>query len=129
MTIPLWAPVLLPVFFGLLTYALPERFRKPIALFAGILQLAVCTLIFAASTQSLQMLALGGWNPPVGIMLYADRFAAVMILLTSFLFLMLILFELNKKTADRVFFLLFLVLEGLLCGIFILDDFFRYSFL
>lgn len=124
MSIPLWAPVLLPVFFGLVIYALPARLRKPIALFAGTAQVAVCIGIFAASTQSLQTLALGGWNPPVGIMLYADRFASVMILLTSFLFLMLILFELGQKTADKVFLLLFLVLEGLLSAIFMLDDLF-----
>ena len=57
-------------------------------------------------------------------MLYADRFAAVMILLTAFLFLMLTLYEANRQSANKVFYMLFLLLEGLLCGLFLLDDLF-----
>ena len=92
MTLPLWVPVLVPVFSGILAYALPEKLRKHIALTASLAQLVSCALIFAASMAQPQTLSLGAWNPPVGIMLYADRMAAVMILLTSFLFLMLTLF-------------------------------------
>lgn len=124
MTIPLWAPVLLPVFFGLLAYALPEKLKKFIAIVASLIQTALCALIFADATQTPQTLSLGGWNPPVGIMLYADTLSAVLLLLTSFLFMMLIIYEFNIKTADKVFYMLFLVLEGLLCGIFLLDDLF-----
>ena len=124
MTIPLWVPVLMPVFFGLLAYALPERIRKPIALLASLMQITACVLIFSESAVHPVSLSLGGWNPPVGIMLYADRIASVLLLLTSLLFLLLIIYEMNKRSADRVFVMLFLVLEGLLCGIFLLDDLF-----
>ena len=124
MMLPLWMPVLLPVGFGILIYALPERLKRSLVFIAAGLQLAVCTLLFRQVCIAPVSLSLGGWNPPVGIMLYADRFAAAMVLLTAFLFLLLMVFEGNRLVFDKNFCMLFLILEGLLSGIFLLDDLF-----
>ncbi len=124
MNIPLWVPVLLPVFFGILAYALPGKYKRIIALAGETAVFAACLSIFLQCKSTPVTLSLGGWNPPVGIMLYADEFASVMILLTSFLFLMLTIFETSQKSANKIFHMLFMILEGLLCGIFLLDDLF-----
>lgn len=124
MNIPLWVPVLLPVFFGILTYALPGKLKKIVTLTGEGAALTACLLIFLQCKDSPITLSLGGWNPPVGIVLHADEFASVMILLTTFLFLMLTIFENKQKSANKIFHMLFLILEGLLCGIFLLDDLF-----
>ena len=124
MSIPLWTPVLLPIVFGILAYALPGRFKHIIAFTATGAELIAGTLIFFRCCDAPISLSLGGWNPPVGIMLTADRFASVLVLLTAFLFLMLTLFEASQKKANKVFYMLFLLLEGLLCGLFLLDDLF-----
>ena len=124
MTIPLWAPVLLPVFFGILAYTLPARIRHIVAFAATGLQVLVCALIFAKSCTAPLSLSLGGWNPPVGIMLVADRFSATLCLLAAFVFLMLALYESRQPTASNTFYMLFLVVEGLICGLFLLDDLF-----
>ncbi|MDD5018681.1 MAG: proton-conducting transporter membrane subunit, partial [Eubacteriales bacterium] len=124
MSLPLWAPVLLPVFFGILIYTLPGRFKRVAAFTATGAELVICVLVFLQSCSAPVSLSLGGWNPPVGIMLYADRFAGVLIMLTSFLFLMLTIYENNRPTTNKIFYMLFLILEGLLCGLFLLDDLF-----
>lgn len=124
MIIPLWVPVLLPVFFGILAYALPGKFKRIVALVGETAALVACLFIFLQCKSGPVSLSLGGWNPPVGIMLHADEFASVMILLASFLFLMLTIFESSQKSANKVFYMLFMILEGLLCGIFLLDDLF-----
>jgi len=124
MNIPLWAPVLVPVFFGILCYTLPEKIKKIVAIAGCTFTFALCVLIFIQSTQAPISLSLGGWNPPVGIMLYADRISSVLITLTSLLFLSLTVFEFTKKHAHKTFYMLFMILNGLLCGLFLLDDLF-----
>lgn len=124
MNIPLWIPVLLPIFFGVLTYAMPGIMKKIAALTGQSLTLIACILIFASSTNETVSMSLGGWNPPVGIMLVADRLSSVLIMLTAFLFLALTIYELNRQSANKIFYMLFLILEGLLCGMFLLDDLF-----
>ena len=124
MNIPLWAPILTPVFFGVLAYTLPERIKKIVAVIGSGAAFAMCIAIFLQSTQGPVSLSLGGWNPPVGIMLYADRISSVLIMLTSFLFFALTIFEFTKKHIHKTFYMLFMILDGLLCGLFLLDDLF-----
>lgn len=124
MMLPLWTPVLLPVGFGILIYALPERLKRALSFTAAGAQLAACILLFRQASAAPVSLSLGGWNPPVGILLYADRFTAVMTLLTAFLFLILLVYEADRLVFSKNFCMLFLILEGLLSGIFLLDDLF-----
>ena len=121
---PLFLPVLFPVLCGLIILTIPQRLRRIGALAAAILELGVCVLVFVQSWHAPVSLSLGGWDAPVGIMLYIDRFGAVMLLLTSFIFLMLFVFEYDEPGANRLFYMLFLVLEGLICGLILLDDLF-----
>lgn len=124
MNIPLWAPILVPVFSGILAYTLPERIKKIVAVVGSSLTFVLCVMIFIESTNAPISLSLGGWNPPVGIMLYADRISSVLIMLTSLLFLSLTVFEFTMKQVKKTFYMLFLILNGLLCGLFLLDDLF-----
>ena len=124
MNIPLWAPILAPVFFGVLAYTLPEKIKRIVAVIGSGAAFVMCVLIFLQSTQGDVSLSLGGWNPPVGIMLRADRISSVLIMLTSFLFFSLTIFEFTKKHIYKTFYMLFLILDGLLCGLFLLDDLF-----
>ncbi|MBT3320447.1 MAG: proton-conducting membrane transporter [Clostridia bacterium] len=124
MSIPLWAPILIPVFFGILTYTLPEKIKKIVAIVGAGTTLVVCVMIFAQTTSGPMSLSLGGWDPPVGIMLFADRISSVLITLTSLLFFSLTIFEFGKKHSKRTFYMLFLILNGLLNGLFLVDDLF-----
>lgn len=124
MNVPLWAPVLIPVTFGIITYALPGKLKKIATLLGQTATLIACVLIFAQTTSEPVILSLGGWNPPVGIMLVADRLSSVLIMLAAFLFLCLTIYEFSQQKANKIFYMLFLILEGLLCGLFLLDDLF-----
>ena len=57
-------------------------------------------------------------------MLYADRISSVLITLTSLLFFSLTIFEFSKKQTKRTFYMLFLILNGLINGLFLVDDLF-----
>ena len=60
MNIPLWAPILIPIFFGILTYTLPEKAKKIAAIVGAGATLAVSVMIFAQSTTAPISLSLGG---------------------------------------------------------------------
>ena len=116
--------IILPIFIGILVYFVPKKIGIVlcIALQAVHAVYAVFTLI--AAKQNPLILAIGGWKAPIGIELFADNLSAVMVLLVSFLFLMLLLFNSQRNYVNNIFLMLFLIFEGLLCAIFLCDDLF-----
>jgi multicomponent Na+:H+ antiporter subunit D len=68
---------------------------------------------------------MGGFAPPVGIQLVANYESVIFIALTSFLFLVSLIFGLNRKYINRRFLIFFMTLETLLIGIFTSNDLFN----
>ena len=82
-------PVLIPLFMGA-TLLVAHRMGKPakrvlslLATFA-LVPVALC-LLLQASDDQLRIYALGNWQPPFGIILLLDRLSALLLLLTSVL--------------------------------------------
>ncbi len=120
----LYVLIILPVFVGILAYFLPKKTAVMICILAQIVHLIFSSLAFWNAKGSALVLELGGWSPPVGITLISDNLSSVMVLLMSFLFLMLLLFNINRHYVNNIFLMLFLVFEGLLTAIFLADDLF-----
>ena len=120
----LYILIILPVFVGLLSYFLPKKLGVGICIAAQVLHLAYSVLTFLSAKQAPLELSLGGWSAPIGIMLYADNLSAVMVLLVSFLFFMLLLFNIERHYVNNLFLMLFLIFEGLMTAIFLCDDLF-----
>jgi len=82
-------PILLPMFTGALLLAaarMPLGLRRGVSLGATWLLLPLSVLLLAqASDGQLRLYALGGWQPPFGIVLLLDRLSALMLLVTAVL--------------------------------------------
>lgn len=85
-------PILIPLVGGLLMLLPPfigverYRYRRAATLFLTLLQVACSIwLMVTVSQHGAMMYAVGDWQPPFGIILYADLLSAMLIALTSFL--------------------------------------------
>ena len=116
--------IVLPVFVGILAYFLPKKLGVGICIAAQVVHLTYSAFAFFSAKQTPLELAVGGWRAPIGIMLYLDNLSAVMVLLVSFLFFMLLLFNIERHYVDNLFLMLFLIFEGLMAAIFLCDDLF-----
>ena len=120
----LYLLILLPVLFGIIIYLAPKRLRAVIGISCQVTQLALSVYSFLLIRNAPLTISLGGWNPPVGIMLVGDRISGSLVLLTSLLFLCFLIFNTHRHYVNRVFYMLYLSLQGLLSGIFLADDLF-----
>ena len=91
-------PILIPLLVGALLLVLPshERLKRTLSLLAtlALLPLAVALLLQAGDGQ-LHLYALGGWQPPFGIVLLLDRLSALMLLATAVLGSAVVLYALR----------------------------------
>lgn len=118
--------VLFPTLVGILSTLIPiKTARRLILILHTLLFVNSGVLLMRVRTNGPIVENVGGWPDYIGITLKADLLAASLILLTSFLFLMTLLFNYRKKYSDRQFLFLFTVLEGLISGIFLSNDLFN----
>ena len=124
MSMILYLLILVPILFGIIIFLAPEKLKALLGIFGQSIQLLLSIVCFILCRQEKMTVSLGGWNPPVGIMLVGDSMSSVLVMLISFLFLSFIIYNFHRHYADRLFFILFMTLQGLLIGIFLLDDLF-----
>ncbi len=118
--------VLFPLLVALLGYIAHFRHVKMGILITQFIILGLSIALFLQVHQEDMIVThLGGYAESIGIALFADRLAAVMILLTSFLFAAMLLFNYKKHYMNRLFLFLFLLLQGLLNGVFLARDLFN----
>lgn len=118
--------VLLPILAGMLIYFLPERLVKGVSL-------AVQSLLFAAALYNfvlirsggMRMESLGGWTDHLGIMLRSDLLSAVMLLLTTSLFFLFLLYSFSQDYVRHLFVALLLLQQGLMLAVFLTGDLFN----
>ena len=117
--------VLAPIFIALLLYIL--SLKKAGSIIAVIVQTGLIVFawkIFLLSKEGAIIVRVGDFGSILGITLKADTLSSVFVLVTSCVFLMAVLYNLNEKTGRLFWFLLF-VWEGLLFGIFLSCDLFN----
>ncbi len=83
-------PILLPLFVASAMLLPPLSSRIQWLRIASISTLAILTIIasiqiFTVIDEGTQLYILGGWSPPFGIVLVADKMSSLLVLLTSFL--------------------------------------------
>ncbi|MCM2130165.1 monovalent cation/H+ antiporter subunit D [Larsenimonas rhizosphaerae] len=82
-------PIVLPLVAGLATLIRREvgtRYKRSMSVGATALLVVVAALlVYMASDGTIRYYALGGWQPPFGIIMVLDRLSAMMVLLTSVL--------------------------------------------
>ncbi len=112
---------------ALVLYLMPLHTYKLMLAMAQALIFILALYLFIqedVSHQSTMIHALGEYPVWLSIDLVADPISALFVLLTSFLFLMCTLYAYDKSILNKQFLLLFLVLQGLINGIFLVQDLF-----
>ncbi len=123
-------PVVVPLFAGALLLVIDEqrhRFKALVSVAATLLLVAAAGALLArAAIPVMHVYSLGGWAPPIGIVLVADRLAVVMVLLTALLGLAALLFALARwHRVGPQFHSLFQFLLAGLNGAFLTGDLFN----
>ncbi len=117
--------VILPIVVGVLIYAVP---KLPLTLMVFATEIALAILLIATypllSDGTVRQL-LGAENIIMGILLTANNFTLILIGLSILLFTLSFLYSMGDTFFDRKFVMLFLILQGLLCGVFLSDDLFN----
>lgn len=126
MVISLFWFVLLPILFGVLSYLFASR-KSTILVIAFQITLFYFAVqnFLAVKSGGTRTEILGGYPKGIGISLKSDSVSAVLIMLVIFLFTNMILFNYHKDYVNYLFRLLYLILEGLICALFLSNDLFN----
>ncbi len=123
---PLFWFVLLPVLIGSINYFVTHKWSKYFILVLQVMLLAFAIHNFAiVKTNGPISIILGNYAKGIGIQLYCDNIAAVLVVFNILIFTCMGIFSISKKYMTSLFTLLFLLLQGLLNGIFLSNDLFN----
>lgn len=126
MNLPLYIPVLAPVFVATVGYFLKRRIYQVVLLAFQIVQTVLVTGLFlSVRTAGARYEVLSGWPEGVGIALSVDTISAVLVMLAGWFYLFLLTFNFRKLYMDNLFQFLFVTLQGLLIGLFMASDIFN----
>lgn len=118
--------VLLPIIIALIGYL--SKTKKVFVLIGvaqfGLFILSMITLFHVLNNDTITV-SLGGYPDKIGINLVADSISALFVMLTCFLFSAMLLFNYHKPYMNKLFLFLFLILQGLINGIFLSTDLFN----
>lgn len=120
MNLLLVAPILIPLVAAVLSMLLrtSQRAQQSIAVIGGMGMLtSAISLLDAAADGSIQVLRLGDWPAPFGIVLVVDLFSALMLLLTAVIGLAVIVYSLAAIDLPRRRFGYFPLVHVLLMGV------------
>lgn len=128
-------PVLLPLLGAALTLVARRRPRTQVAISLVVLAASLgvaIALMWGTHQQGPIVLWLGAWTEPLGIALVADRLSALMLLVSSFVILVVLVFAIGQGVADgdedsplSIYFPTFLVLSAGVSNAFLAGDLFN----
>lgn len=119
--------VLLPIGTGVFIYLTKIQSFKALVLWVQSILLLASAYLFVhidLLKDAPVRLSLGQVPSSYGIHLYADEISAFLVVLTTFLFLLLMVYGLENPSMTHHFLFLFLLLEGMIIGIFLAQDLF-----
>ncbi len=117
--------IILPIIISLLGYLFSMKHIKVILLVVNfVLFILSLELFVQVYRKGVYITNLGGYERWQGINLVADKISVLFIVITTFLFMLLYIYAYNKEYINHLFIFLFMLLEGLINGIFLVDDLF-----
>ncbi|SCK05981.1 multisubunit sodium/proton antiporter, MrpD subunit (TC 2.A.63.1) [Streptomyces sp. WMMB 714] len=98
-------PVILPLLAAGLKLAIGVRLQRTQRVISSVVLAAVLAvalvLLIDADRHGPQVMYAGGWKPPVGIVLVADRLSALMLVISSAVTLCVLLYSIGQGMADN----------------------------
>lgn len=117
--------ILVPVISGIVLYKIPLRIAKILMLFVqGFLAVNSLSLLIGSTVAEPVFELLGGETPLLFIALRGDRMAFIFTALTIFLFSATMVYSYFEAYMNNRFLLLFMILQGMTAGLFLVDDIF-----
>ncbi len=113
-------PILLPLLTGILLLFLAKRInaQRIVALASSILVLVVTfSLLIEVKTNGILTLQAGSWDAPFGISLVADMLAALLVLTTSLITLVTIIYSFKNIDANREKYFYYALIQFLIVGV------------
>jgi len=122
---PLFLIILFPIVMALFIYLSYDKMPKIILFIMQliVLGMAIYFFIYTRNNGIIHDI-LGDYQLGVGIALKSDNISSVLVLLNAFLFTCMILFNYHKSYMNKLFLFLFIILQGLMNGIFLANDMF-----
>lgn len=123
---PLYLFVLLPIVAGLMSYGIGDKLRAPLLI---VFQLGYMAFAFYTFLQVDELGSVlwnsGGYEDGLALSLYADTISIFLVMVTSILFMFFIIFGSGEEYFHGKFTFLYLLLEGLINGLFLSSDLFN----
>lgn len=124
--ISLYLFIILPIIIATVRYLFPHKYIKILYILLQFCLLAgsIHNFIYVKYNGTVVQ-TMGGWSGYSGISLRADILSSVLLMLTSFLFFAMVMFNYRKMYSDKMFLFMFLLLQSLLSGVFLSNDLFN----
>ncbi len=118
--------VVIPIIFGVIIYAIP---KTPLRILVILVEASLFVLFLHVLSDILivgeMRNVFGATNSLMGIELVANRISIALIGVSIFLFSVAFIYTMYEEFFNKKFVMLFLILQGLLCGVFLSDDLFN----
>lgn len=117
--------ILIPILLSIIIYLFYHELLK--LLMIGIqflLTVYAVYLLTIIKTGGEIINSLGGYSSDYAINLVADNISILLVSTSCFIFTMTLIYNYHKRHMNKLFLMLFICLEGLINGIFLVDDFF-----
>lgn len=122
----LGALVLAPIIVGVIAMIINHKVMKSIIYLFQLLYTGYVFYIFLIIKETGPMLLnLGGYTDHLALSLYADSIAIFMVLMTAVFYIAFLIYTTNQEYSESKFYFLFLVLQGLMMGLFLTSDLFN----
>jgi len=118
--------VLAPIIMGVLAIIIQHKAMKPIIYIFQFLYAGFSFYAFMLVKETGPMiLNFGGYSDGLAVSLYADSISIFMVLMTAVFYIAFLLYTTNEEYAEPRFYFLFLLLQGLMMGLFLSSDLFN----
>ena len=118
--------VMLPVFVAVVTYLFFPKYAKFVVLIFQFCFFILSFYMFCRVKETgIIMEVLGRYDRGIGIAMKLDQVAAPFVLLNAFIFTCALFYNYHKPYMDKLFYFLFLILQGLINGVFMSADLFN----
>ncbi len=118
--------ITVPILLGVIIYAIPKIPIKTFVIIVETALLIYASFLFVYILQNGSIVnILGSENMIIGITLISGKLNMALIILSVLLFFLSFIYTMKESFFDKKFVMLFLILQGLLCGVFLSDDLFN----
>lgn len=118
--------ILAPILVGVLAIIIDHRVMKSLVYLFQIAYTGGVFYIFMLVRETGPIVYnFGGYQDYLAMSLYGDSLSMFMVLMTAFFYIAFLLYTVNEEYAEPQFYFLFLVLQGLMMGLFLTSDLFN----